>query len=103
MSSLTNEKIITLLKKVQHPAINMNLYDLGIAKINDINPEDIVIDLCLPFAQVPKQMVQIFAQRIAAVIKEQDDKASIKFMTKLMTDEEREKFLDLEKTNWKGM
>jgi metal-sulfur cluster biosynthetic enzyme len=103
MSPLTEKMIIASLKKVQHPAINMNLYDLGIAKINEIAPSEIVIDLCLPFAQVPRQMVQLFAQKITSVIKELDDKVSLKFVTKLMSDEERQQFLDLEKANWKGL
>lgn len=98
----SKEDIIETCKSVMHPAINCNLVELGIANIEDVNKEKIIIYIKIPFPNVPKHMIDTFAAGLFDAIKKITQEAEVEFKVIFMNEEERNRFLIKEKENWKG-
>ena len=95
--NFSEDEILNKLEEVKHPFIDCSLIELGIVKNVTVNGSNVIVNFALPFPNIP-----IKDQLILSV-----DKALAEFGAKLevkitiMTQEERQKFLDLEKENWK--
>jgi len=93
-------KIIQAIESVQHPAINASLTTLGILQDIDIENGELKATIVWPFDLVPPQIKQTILNSIKNAIKPFNLK--FQYDERLMNDEEKEKFLALEKANWKG-
>ena len=93
-------KIIKAVESVQHPAINASLTTLGILQDIDIEDNKLKGTLVWPFDLVPPQIKQFIVNSIQNALKPFD--LDFVYDERLMNEEEREKFLSLEKANWKG-
>ena len=93
-------KIIEAIESVKHPAINAPLTTLGILQDIDIEDEKLKATLVWPFDLVPPQIKQIIVNSIQNAIKPFN--LEFEYNERLMNEEEKEKFLELEKKYWKG-
>ena len=93
-------KIIQAIESVKHPAINESLTTLGILQDIDIENGKVKGTLVWPFELVPPQIKQIIISSIQNAI--QPFGLNFEYKERLMNDDERNRFLELEKANWKG-
>ena len=92
-------KILEKLKKVMHPAINMNLVDLGVIVGAEIKNEKIIITMAFPVLGIPIKDLLLSKVREALF----DFSEEVDFKVREMSEEEKTSFLNLEHANWKGM
>ncbi len=94
-------KIISTIEAVQHPAINASLTTLGILQNVDIIPEEnkVTATFAWPFEGIPIRDMLI--NSVSQSLKNLN--MNFEFDEKIMSEEEKQKFLQLEKDNWKGM
>jgi len=87
-----------LITKVEHPYIKDSLTNLGI--VTDIDLEDNIVQLefVWPFPNIPIR--QELINSIEMVVKELG--FSLSFTERIMTPQEKNEFLVLEKAGWKG-
>ena len=93
-------KIIQAIESVKHPAINASLTTLGILQDIDIEDGKVKGTIVWPFEMVPPQIKQIIISSIQNAIKPFN--LEFEFTERIMNEDERNKFLELEKANWKG-
>ena len=93
-------KIIEAIENVKHPAINASLTTLGILQDIDIEDGKLKATLVWPFDLVPPQIKQVITNSIQNAIKPFN--LEFEYNERLMNEEEKEKFLELEKKYWKG-
>ena len=90
--------IINVLEKVEHPAINYSLIKLGI--ITDIELKDNKVSLvfAFPFPNIP------IADTIIVIVAQPLQQLGLEFNynIRIMTDDERNRFLQLEAEAWRG-
>ncbi|HIE16087.1 MAG TPA: DUF59 domain-containing protein [Bacteroidales bacterium] len=97
MEKLTRDQAWKILEKVEHPAINFSLAQLGILKDIDISGEMLTITLALPFPNIP-----IIDTLINSLVEPLSDyEMEIGIETILMTEQEKQHFFDLEHKGWK--
>jgi len=101
MTENISEQIAAAIKSVEHPAIALSLVDLGIVRDFQIHEKEVTIILALPFAAVPQMirdvMINGLKKEVSAV------GGTIKDVSiEIMTDEERQDFMQKEQANWKG-
>ena len=94
-------KIVSTIESVQHPAINASLTTLGILQNIDIIPEknEVTATFAWPFDGIPIRDMLI--NSVSSSLQPLGVKFT--FNERIMNDSEREKFLQIEKANWKGM
>jgi len=94
-------KIVSTIESVQHPAINASLTTLGILQNIDIIPEknEVTATFVWPFNGIPIRDMLI--NSVSSSLQPLGVKFT--FNERIMNDSEREKFLQIEKANWKGM
>ncbi len=94
-------KIISTIEAVQHPAINASLTTLGILQNVDIVPEEnkVTATFAWPFEGIPVRDMLI--NSVSQSLKNLN--INFEFDEKIMNEEEKQKFLQIEKANWKGM
>ncbi len=94
-------KIISIIEEVQHPAINASLTTLGILQNVDIIPEEnkVTATFAWPFEGIPIRDMLI--NSVSQSLKNLN--ITFEFDEKIMSEGERQKFLQIEKANWKGM
>ncbi len=91
-------KVIQAIENVKHPAIDASLTTLGILQDVDIEGNKVLATFVWPFANIP-----IKAQLISSV--ENAIKPfglELEYKERIMNEEERNKFLELEKKYWRG-
>jgi len=93
-------KIIQAIESVKHPAINASLTTLGILQDIDIEDGKVKATIVWPFELVPPQIKQIIISSIQNAVKPFG--LEFDFKERLMNEEEKNRFLELEKANWKG-
>ena len=95
----TLENVITELLKVQHPAINYSLIKLGIVKDIELNDDTVILTFAFPFPGIP------IADRLISSISEPIEAMGLKveYIVKIMNEEEKATFLQLEGEAWKGL
>lgn len=92
------EEVYTLVKDVRHPAIDHTLFDLGIIKEVDVENDVVSVVFAFPFPNIPIEDQLVGS--VAAPLVERG--AEFRYKVDLMTDDERNKFLMMEKDAWKG-
>ena len=67
--SHNNQKILSAIESVEHPAIATTLIDLGIGRDIEISPDGkVTLSLALPFAAVPDNIRAHMANSLAAAV-----------------------------------
>ncbi len=94
-------KIVSTIESVQHPAINASLTTLGILQNIDIIPEknEVTATFAWPFDGIPIRDMLI--NSVSNSLKPLG--VNFTFDEKIMDENEKQKFLQIEQANWKGM
>ena len=95
--NFSEDEILNKLEEIKHPFIDCSLIELGIAKNVTVNGSNVIVNFALPFPNIPIKDKLIFS--IEKALEELGAKLEAKIT--IMTQVERQKFLDLEKENWK--
>ncbi len=93
-------KIIQAIESVKHPAINASLTTLGILQDIDIEDGKVKGTIVWPFDLVPPQIRQVIISSIQNAL--QPFGLTFEYDERLMNEDEKNKFLELEKAYWKG-
>ena len=98
VNNFSEEYIRKEVANVKHPMINCSLVELGIVKNIEIKKETVIITMAFPFLNIP------IADYLVEIVKEsiEEIEAPVEIETVVMNKEELQKFLVLEKENWKG-
>jgi len=94
-------KIISTIEGIQHPAINASLTTLGILQNVDIDPNSnkVKATFAWPFDGIP-----IRDMLIASVTNTLSNLGvGFEYDEKIMNEEEKQRFLQIEQANWRGM
>jgi len=96
--NISEKDILILLDKVKHPAINCTLRELGITKDVSIKDGKVLITMALPFPNIP------IKDQLASSVREPTERlgAEVQIRYTVMTQEEREAFLRMEREGWVG-
>ena len=95
--NFSEKEVLNKLAEVKHPFIDCTLKELGIIKNIMVNGSNVVVNFALPFPNIPIKDNLIINTKKA--LEELGAKLEVKIT--IMTQEELQKFLDLEKENWK--
>ncbi len=95
--NFSEEEVLNKLAEVKHPFIDCTLKELGIIKNIMVNSSNVIVNFALPFPNIPIKDNLINSTKKA--LEELGAKLEVKIT--IMTQEELQKFLDLEKKNWK--
>ena len=96
--NISEEEIRRAVAEVMHPAINCSLLELGIVKEIEVKNGNVLITMAFPFPNVPIKDLLVNSVRGAI----EGLAAAVEIKTVVMSREELQKFLALEKQNWKG-
>lgn len=97
-NNISEEDIRRKVANVMHPAINCSLLELGIVKSIEIKKGKVIITMAFPFPNIPIEGYLVNSVRKA--VEEIDETVEIE--TIIMSKEELQKFLALEKENWRS-
>jgi len=100
MNENISEQIIhKLISEVKHPAIDCTLVELGILKDIRIESGKVMVTIAFPVRNIPIKDI------IVNSVKEPIAKLGVECEIKetIMSQQEREAFLDKEQKNWKGI
>jgi ATP-binding protein involved in chromosome partitioning len=98
---LSEEEIRKALAPIKHPAIDRTLVDLGIVKDIKVEGSTAMITMAYPFPAVPELVKQILENLVSEPIKKMG--GAVKVERTIMNHEEVQKFLAMERVNWKGL
>jgi len=95
---IPKENLIDAISQVGHPSINFSLVKLGILQDLDVIDKTVTATFVFPFPEIP------IADTLISSVKDPLSAMGydLKYKIRVMTDEEREKFLALEAQGWKG-
>lgn len=99
MNSNVKIQIQEAITNVMHPAINLSLTTLGIVKDIKISEEKAEVTFAFPFPNIPIEEQLINSVKIPVT----NLGTEFKYQVVIMTDEQRQKFLQLEASAWKGL
>jgi len=94
---ILEKDVYKALGKIEHPAINSTLIDLGIIKEISTKENKVTIIIAFPFPNIP--IGDYFVNSVREAIERLGAKPEIKITT--MNQEEQKKFLAMEQENWK--
>jgi len=99
MNSTVKEQIENAIANVMHPAIDLSLTTLGIVKDVKVTDEKAEVTFAFPFPNIPiaDQLINSIRNPVTNL------GAAFDYQVVIMTAEERQKFLQLETSAWKGM
>ena len=94
----TKEEVLEIIVGIMHPAINYSLVDLGIVRDISINENSVEVIFAFPFSGIPiaDALVNSISKPIIA------KGIEFKYKIDLMTQDEKDKFLQMEVTGWVG-
>ncbi|RLD63224.1 MAG: metal-sulfur cluster biosynthetic enzyme [Bacteroidetes bacterium] len=96
---ITKEDVLKAIEDVKHPAIDLSLVELGIVKTVEVENNKVKIIFAFPFPNIPiaDMLINSIKQPIIGLGAEYEDSIV------MMTEEEKQRFLMLEQSAWKGM
>ncbi|WP_456479497.1 iron-sulfur cluster assembly protein [Nautilia sp.] len=91
-------KVIQTIESVQHPAIATSLVNLGILQDIDFEDNTVKATFVWPFANIPirEQIINSVAMPLKSM------GLDFEYDERIMSEEEKQKFLELEQKYWKG-
>jgi len=95
--NFSEEDVHNKLEEVKHPFIDCTLTELGIVKNITVNDNNVIATFALPFPNIPIKDKLIFSVKTAL----ETLGAKVEVKITVMTQEELQNFLVLEKENWK--
>jgi metal-sulfur cluster biosynthetic enzyme len=97
--NILKEQIEDTIASVIHPAINLSLTTLGIVKDVKVTDEKAEVTFAFPFPNIPigDQLINSIRNPVTNL------GAVFDYQVVIMTEDERQKFLQLEESAWKGM
>ena len=95
MEKVSLEQAWKSVEKVQHPAINFSLKELGILKDIDISGDILTLTLALPFPEIP--IIDALVNSLAEPLSRFDIEIAVE--TVLMTEQEKQRFRPILKEN----
>ena len=95
---MTKDEILNELEKVDHPAINYSLIKLGIITDAQLTGNKFSVVFAFPFPNIPiaDMLINSIAQPVKSFGLEFD------YKIRVMNEEEKARFLNLEAEAWKG-
>lgn len=95
---MTQKEIVELLSQVEHPAISYSLIKLGIVTDISLSGEKVRLVFAFPFPNIPigETLINSIAQPL------QTHGLELDYEIRIMTEIERQRFLQLESEAWKG-
>ena len=95
----TIENVLSVLSEVEHPAISYSLIKLGIVKDIELAEDSVILTFAFPFPGIP------IADRLISSIEEPVKAMGLKleYIVKVMNEEEKATFLQLEGEAWTGL
>jgi len=98
MNSIVKEQVENTIASVKHPAIDLSLTTLGIVKEIRVTDEKAVVTFAFPFPNIPIASQLINSVKLPVL----NLGVAFDYQIVIMTEEERQKFLELENLAWKG-
>jgi metal-sulfur cluster biosynthetic enzyme len=91
-------KVIQTLESIQHPAIATSLINLGILQDIDFEDNKVKATFVWPFPNIPirDQIINSVKSALNSMGLE------LEYSERIMNEEEKQKFLELEKKYWRG-
>ena len=99
VNNISEEDFRKAVAQVKHPAIDCTLMDLGIVKGITVKGDKVAVTIAFPVPNIPIR--NIIINSVKEAIAKLGAKCQIK--ETLMSQQEREIFLDKEQKNWKGI
>lgn len=93
------QNLADALSQVNHPAIDFSLIDLGIVKEVSVDEKTVYVTFAFPFPNIPIE--DTLVNSIASPIKGLG--YNLDHTIVLMTEEEKQSFIDMENKGWKGL
>lgn len=95
----TIENVLSVLSEVEHPAISYSLIKLGIVKDIELSEDTVILTFVFPFPDIPiaDQLISSIQKPIEAM------GLKLEYIVRIMNEEEKATFLQLEGEAWKGM
>ncbi len=99
MDEILKEQIEDTIASVMHPAIDLSLTTLGIVKDIKIVDNKVNVTFAFPFPNIPiaDQLINSIKTPVTNL------GAEFSYQVVVMTEEERQRFLELEASAWKGL
>ncbi|MHA1674058.1 MAG: iron-sulfur cluster assembly protein [Promethearchaeota archaeon] len=97
---LSHENVMKILETVMHPMINASLLDLGIIKNVEIQDGEIHMVMAMPFSPIVENVKKMLIEASTQPLVDFD--AKVKLRLTIMDESEKQKFLEIEKKNWRG-
>lgn len=96
--NISKENLIDAMSQVGHPSINFSLVELGILQDIDVNDNTVSVTFVFPFPEIP------IADAIISSVKDplKGMGYEFKYETRVMSEIEKARFLELETKGWKG-
>ena len=96
---ITKEDVLKAIANVKHPAIDLSLLELGVVQTVEVENNKAKVTFAFPFANIP------IADMLINSVKQPIINLGAEFEGSLvlMTEEEKQRFLMLEQSAWKGM
>ena len=94
---ISEEKIRNAVAQVKHPAIDRTLTELGILKDITVEGDTVFVTLAFPFPGIPIR--ELLVESVRKPVEELGAKVEVK--TTVMTAEELQAFLAMEREAWK--
>lgn len=93
------EKVIDVISKINHPAINYSLTKLGIVKDIELVEDTVILTFAFPFPDIPivDKLIYTVSESVGAM------GFKLEYIVRVMKEEEKKMFLQLEKEAWKGL
>jgi metal-sulfur cluster biosynthetic enzyme len=95
------ERVEQAVGQVMHPAINHSLVELGMVKNLALDCNQVTLTLALPFPNIPFAVKDYLISSLRAAVAELGVEVNVEITD--MTEEERQNFLTMEQTGWKGL
>jgi metal-sulfur cluster biosynthetic enzyme len=93
------DEVVSKISEVYHPAINHSLIKLGIVQDIELLDDSVILTFVFPFPNIP-----IADNLISSVEKPiMEMGLSLEYIVRIMNDQERARFLQLEAEAWKGL
>lgn len=99
MDKVDKKQIEETIAGVMHPAINLSLTTLGIVKDVQVTDEKAEVTFAFPFPNIPIGEQLINSVKIPVT----NLGAAFDYQIVIMTEEEKQRFLQLEASAWKGI
>ncbi len=94
-----HKNVKAAIEKVEHPAISLSLTELGIVRDIQVENKDVILTFAFPFPNIPiaDQLIGSVEHTINAMGYE------LKYIVRVMKEDEKKLFLQLEQRAWKGL